>query len=507
LLDFRGKVAGSTFENPNRAFGLAKATFDAPSVNAVSTSEHLQADYDPITKLDGVVRPAAIPTIGQYIQQMFEFDLSHLGMSLAELKNALRSLTVNWTGNGSGASGYIADPTYAPTLSPVTDGTSTLVGGTPIYVKYTYVSANGETLASAYTTVTPTAGQRIDVAVPTFPTNATSAKIYAGTVQGSETYQGSTSSSATAYQLKGISAGAALPTANTTGLLTNSSTMKVWNNGAWTAIGTPNPNTASSPALVTSTISSSLSNYVDSNQKVYVLVHSTYPASPTVQSTLNTDYVSLTVQLADYVDYVKSNVVKVRKETKEVKLAYPKKSYRSGIEDMIDVFYRFIPYQGTTYGQNPTRSDVLKPPFIFATANGTGGIPLQASGTLDAKKNALNMVIPSSEMDLSAYVPTSYTNNSGINVNGFNPLSVRRFMLDGQHLYTEGLDYTDGIPSVLTNKKAMIVFPWIIQINGELFLAVVYRDKDAFLAGMNNANSSFSKYFRIQGRPLVKGVN
>jgi hypothetical protein len=235
--DFRGKIVGSTFENPHR-MGIKEGTdFWNPS------STFYEADkfyYSDISKKDGILRKYAPATNGYYGQHVFEFDLSHLGLSLKELKSALRRLTVNWTGYGVGDN-----------------------AGVKSY------------------------GARIKV-------------------------WNSTSSSWIDY-----------------------------NGGVESVPKTTSLNYATSY----------LKDIETKDQKVYILVHSTYPAGTASPSEIYTDYISLDVELAEYVDSVKKNVVKVRPVTKELKLSYPRFNEKTGREDEIELFYnhkpQFSPIEGT----------------------------------------------------------------------------------------------------------------------------------------------------------------
>lgn len=107
---------------------------------------------------------------------------------------------------------YVPAPTSAPTLSTVTTGGS-VAGNITAYVKYTWVTANGETLASPEANIVipnTTNTNTITVTMPTFPNGVTSANMYISTSSGSETKQGSTAS-ATYTQTTALTTGAALP--------------------------------------------------------------------------------------------------------------------------------------------------------------------------------------------------------------------------------------------------------------------------------------------------------
>jgi hypothetical protein len=256
-LNFLGKIAGSTSEVPHKILYNGASTLSAPTG---FTSEVGQNNYDDACKQDGTLLQLTASTADQYAQQLFEFDLSHLGLSLKELKAAIRSYSATWVGYGSGEN--------------------------------------------------------------------------SGLVYGA--------------------------------------TLKVWNQStdSWDTWGTPNA-TSSPSSIVTGVLTDNVR--MTNDQKIYILVHSTYPAG-TNSSNLYTDYIKLDVTLADYVDYKKSNIVKIRPETKEMKLMFPAQSYRytgtSGVAqpDVVKLNYRHVPYQGL--------NDVSQNPIItkktIALTTGTG---------------------------------------------------------------------------------------------------------------------------------------
>jgi hypothetical protein len=106
----------------------------------------------------------------------------------------------------------VAAPTVAPTVEAAA-GTSGLAAAAH-YVKYTWYDGVRETTPSPAGTVTPEAGQNINVTLPAFPVASWTARIYIGTVADSETLQGEATT--TSYvQDSALEAGAALPADNT----------------------------------------------------------------------------------------------------------------------------------------------------------------------------------------------------------------------------------------------------------------------------------------------------
>jgi hypothetical protein len=408
LLNFLGKVAGSPVENPHRAMTYdGSGTFENPTSSVGWTSSLFnQTMYDGVSKQDGTLTSVVDSRVGFTSAQYFEFDLSHLGLSLAELKSALRNLTVNWTGYGSGDNG---------------------------------------------------------------------------------------------------------------GILTNGATLKVWNNSSsiWDFMSS---NSTSTPSTLSYTVSDSNAQIrITKDQKVYFLVHSTYPASATYPSEIYTDYVSLTVTLADYVDYVKGNVVKVRKETKEVKLVYPKKSYRSGMEDMIDVLYRYVPYQGTFIVPASSLPALDYMPFITTIGTATRQVGTVYSGA--TQQGILAGMLPTE----SGSMPTMRNDNITIDGETYDSIVFDKSLIIAKYYlgsdkaivfyHTGGAVQSYGMYVNVDNANHIMqlkkptnqaYYAGIIQLvayNGELMLGIRTVKNQPNLYGAVTID-----LFELPGRPLVKGV-
>lgn len=266
VFNFLGKLTASTFENTHKMYEITSSTFANPPTG----TEPAQWVYDNISKTDAASKNYPVSTTGAYAQHLFEFDLSQFGMSLDELKKAIRKITLVWSGFGSGDSAGAL--TYGATVR-------------------SYAPAPG----SGWSSVT------------TVPSTVVS------------------SSTVT------------IASSNSTAL-----------------------------ALVTS------------GHKVYVNVSAAYPASATNQSSITTDYVALIVDFAEYVDLVKSNVVKVRPETKEIKLFFPAKSRKmiggGSTEDVVTLSYRSVPYQGLYDGTQADLNLKAVADRIIALSDGTGAV-------------------------------------------------------------------------------------------------------------------------------------
>ncbi|MFS1513032.1 hypothetical protein VQL36_11435 [Chengkuizengella sp. SCS-71B] len=257
-LNYLGKVVGDDVSVPHRVYIGKYPDLTPDDINGIWDGGYVETNYNNIQIQNGNLNVTRTGEEGKVAQTLFEFDLSHIGLSLSELKDKLRKLTVSWTGYGQGDDG------------------------------------NG---------------------------------------------------------------------------LTYGAKIQQWDTNAkqWVSNGSNMESLSSIPTTISSIMSST--KWITNNQKVYILVHSTHPAGVNSNSIVYTDYIKLDVELSEEVDYVKSNVVKVRKETKELKMEYPIKDYRTGITDSVALWYEHVPYQGleTKNGKILSLSDNL-----VITTRGTG---------------------------------------------------------------------------------------------------------------------------------------
>lgn len=107
----------------------------------------------------------------------------------------------------------IANPTVAPTLATATTGG--VLPAATYYVVYTWVGANGETLVSPEASITTTgAASTITATIPALPAGVACANVYISTTAGTETKQGSTTTT-TYKQAAALVAGTAKPSVST----------------------------------------------------------------------------------------------------------------------------------------------------------------------------------------------------------------------------------------------------------------------------------------------------
>jgi hypothetical protein len=432
-LNYLGKSAGSMFENPNRVLWRQLASVNQPPT--VSSSEHWQGTYDNISKQDGILNVQPVSIEGYYPQDIYEFDLSHLGMSLSQLKAAVRGLTFSWVGYGSGDNGGVLS--YGAIAKVWDDVDQTWIGG----------------------------------------------------------------------------------------------------DGGWV-------NTSSSPSLIINGIDTSwpTRNFITKNQKIYVLVHSTYPSGPTIPSNLYTDYVSFKPAFADYVDYVKSNIVKVRPETKETKLQFPARSYRNlgggANSDVVSLNYQHVPYQGiAAEGVEKTVKVLAKSNGIMAHTMGTGSVPPSAfasyigmASRLPLNKETWRLMSESFDDSIgSGYLPVPnvfrqnipvenyyYAHGIGTFENGIVGSSVK--FLSGTKVIQGNYSVQSSQPQIALPNRANFYAVGALLPKAVTSQSIVYylvsHDEELYLAVVTGigegikeiGNGSAWDFFKIPGRPLLKGV-
>jgi microcystin-dependent protein len=147
----------------------------------------------------------------QYIVQ----NQSTLSVTLpsSALATAVNAASMSYyTATLANGTGTINIPVSAPTLATATTGGS--LGAATYYVKYTWVTAAGESMPSPEKSIvvpTGTSTNTVTVTIPSLPNGVTKANIYMSTATGTETLQGNTTS--TSYtRTAALVAGAALPT-------------------------------------------------------------------------------------------------------------------------------------------------------------------------------------------------------------------------------------------------------------------------------------------------------
>jgi hypothetical protein len=426
-LNYLGKNTGSTFENPHRGLWVTSAsTTLAPSAYSL---EHSQLSYDNMSKQDGTLHEAAAAAgSGQRPLNLYEFDLSHLGMSLSELKAAVRGLALSWIGYGIGDNGGVVS--YGATAQVWDDVNQGWVGGV----------------------------------------------------------------------------------------------------GGWVS-------TSSAPSQIINGIAATwpTSNFITKNQKIYVSVYSTNPASASFSSQLFTDYVSFSVHFADYVDYVKSNIVKVRPETKEVKLQFPARSYRNigggSNSDVVALNYQHVPYQGTAKELGhpaalPGNYKFLTDVIIVATTEGSGNLdslyrdPQSLGQSVRCIINRIPLYARDYEYNISGNV--TYEGFTGKTL-VINPTATRvgntigKFFVIGSDVHPneapnanppyrgtwsgEAWSLGKDIEAFDAGSKILILARLMLHVaSGEVFLRVTTSENLVY------ATTGATDMFRLPGRQLLKGV-
>lgn len=129
--------------------------------------------------------------------------------------------------------GRIADGKILLTNSAINFIEASFVSDFPAgtyYVKYTWVDASGETLASPEASLITDDKNKLNITLPAFPSGVTSANIYISTATGTETLQGSTTSTEYA-QKSAITTGTALPSTSTAAAADPAETPSLWQDG------------------------------------------------------------------------------------------------------------------------------------------------------------------------------------------------------------------------------------------------------------------------------------
>jgi hypothetical protein len=426
VLNYLGKSVGNTFDNPHRAlYTTSSSTSIVPST---FTAEHTQTVYDSLGKQDGGIYALTATATGQHAIALYEFDLSHLGMSLSQLKAAVRGLTFKWVGYGIGDSGGVLS--YGATAQVWDDVNQGWVGGV----------------------------------------------------------------------------------------------------GGWVS-------TSSAPSLIANGIATSwpTSNFITENQKIYVAVYSTNPASASFSSQLFTDYASFQIAFADYVDYVKGNIVKIRPETKETKLQFPARSYRNlgggANSDVVSLNYQYMPYQGTAKELGfpaglPGNYKFLTDAIIVATTEGSGNLdsfyrdPLSLGQSVRCIINRMPLHVRDYEYNISGNV--TYEELTGKTL-VINPVAVRvgntigKFFVMGSDVHPnetpntsppyrgawsgDGWSLGKDIKAFDAGSKILITTRLMLHVaTGEVFLRV--NTAESLMYALSGATDMF----RLPGRPLLKGV-
>lgn len=408
VLDFVGKTARYAFDNPHRmATRTASSQSPAPTIGVGYAESTNQSSYDAIRKVDGTLYEASTSTAGGFGQHLFEFDLAHLGLSLAELKKAVKTLTVKWTGYGVG---------------------------------------------------------------------------------------------------------------DNAGVLTYGATMLWWrtDSGAWESRAT---DTASTPTTLTVGDNGNASAFYlnkASNQKLYVLMRSTYPAGAASNARTFTDHISLEVELADGVDILKKNVIKVRPQNKELKLQYPAYSPATGRRDAIELFYKTAPYQGTDVRREGTIVALGDP---YKVNGSTGKVaPVTYGGSQYRLRNAELAFLPLLDFEEYAYISEvshpAYRVKREDTLGGYvrTGFAVGRAVTFSDTVATPTrtiaqrvfLDGTNSILAIEQGKAGEIVaLPYLVESEGKLFLFVSTAELDA--SGQAYHQFFATDIFEVTGRPLIKG--
>lgn len=177
------------------------------NVNVTSSVPSFSTGY---TYQDTNTTVVGVTGNNQYIVQ--SQSTLQVALPVSALATPQNAATMSYyTASIANAIGTINYPATTPTLGTATTGGS--LGAATYYVKYTWVTAAGESTPSPEASVvvpTGTSTNTVTVTLPSFPSGVTKANIYISTGTGTETLQGNATS--TAYtQSAALVSGAALP--------------------------------------------------------------------------------------------------------------------------------------------------------------------------------------------------------------------------------------------------------------------------------------------------------
>jgi hypothetical protein len=249
--------------------------------------------------------------------------------------------------------------------------------------------------------------------------------------------------------------------------------------------------------------------------------------------------VKLDVTLADYVDYVPSNIVKIRPETKELKTWFPAKSGRylggnPGEAEQIALWYRYVPYQGQG---SIAKSKILAVGTPIITTLGTGASP---SDTDNVSVKAMSTRLPSPVADYSLIadkftsegvsttldslfvkqnpIPTSsgyrltpkpglyFETNPSVTETVIRGNTGRPSLSNDQISNTTAqASYKFSLPTTLPS-EALIALPMLVVDSGEMKIVVVSFRKSKSNVLQYYSTDGVYDHFKLAGRPLVKGV-
>jgi hypothetical protein len=255
------------------------------------------------------------------------------------------------------------------------------------------------------------------------------------------------------------------------GVLAYGMTLNTWNvnTSAWDNIVTGTSNTIETKVI---TLSSNLGNYVTPDQKIYLLVRATYASNGSIASELLIDYLKADVEMSDQIDFVKSNIVTVTPEQKEIKLMFPAISYRTGILDQVSLNYRYIPRQGEQLGV--VDKELTKPSMYYLSTIGTGAYSTE-------NRSLLWQLLGSTSDYLGQ--------------------SLHTFMSKGIKQLLFEVDMMASKPIV--NGNFVVMASKVVVKNSQLYLRVYYKESKNLGTYVDLSNASYVD-FMVSGRPLVK---
>lgn len=336
--DFTGKVSGSTVENPHIAKFDNTSNMLVPSAFVDPLGLLTTANYNAISALGSSNFASTINSNGYISKQLFSFNLIRMyedtyGVipitstatvdKVNWLKANLATLVCNWTGYGSCPSGnkaYLArwgSSTWEAVLNNTSSTSSELVRGTlPSYIDsngfvhylaYTDASdgVTASTIYTDYINLQMTFKNATTNTIEYFTNN--SVEIAVNTVNKASAYMTSIDMTAIANALTGGSNVAlkalykatsnvdiyATGVGSNGGVLANGVKYYAWNGSAWVNLGS---NVTSVISKINCLINSS--NYLQSTNKLYIMVASQFTSDSAINSVVSLDYIDINILLS-----------------------------------------------------------------------------------------------------------------------------------------------------------------------------------------------------------------
>lgn len=546
--DFKGKVSGSVVENPNKSQTTSTSSLLVPSAFNYENSTH----YNLINSLDGAISPYGGTSVnGAIPQQLFSFNIIEIierkfGKIPADtvsgkvfwIKNNLSSIQCNWYGYGScpignkayfkvyANNGYIF---WGDTNGITTNTSSTPTKlGTPLNSDYSIGKAiddNGFVHFLAYTDKARTTDEVLLVlsnhGLKAWDIIENTTLGYAMQVNSSVT----TNTVSLVSSLTGQTAGNSIRKyhrrSDTTINAVNGSVITVNNHGLSTGdiIMNNTRNYAKTKVTVIDansfTCDTPINGIAGGDSIATYNYYGTQIAESTViSSTIYTDYINIEITFRTPIGYDVlapenprrddglSNMLFVRKETKEIQVVFSGVDNNKGVVTYGD----YVPYQGISYNlDNP----LFVHDRIFATTSGTGGVQQDISNVNISRKifSYLLGCTKTEKLNNVSIMGISSNASSGGNYALIPTIGIRQntrgiFLCGNIGMGNKEIDTS----KIARNTYILFCEFALVCVGGELQIFILgiisYIDSNGKVQSIENNNPLCN--IKLSGRPLMK---